>query len=117
MDLNVDKVRNVLEKDIENDLDSLCNQRRSDGYKSSDLGNRKDEKDSLVLIGSNRYELFEKLKKTWNFSHQRIKDFHQKKIQKYKQIFRLKYMYIFDSSDYTFHKRIRALSKYTVLSS
>ena len=114
MDYNVDKVRNILDKDIEKDLDSMYELKRAESSNLPSFPEKKQDKDSLVLIGLNRYALFEKLKKTWNNSHQRIKDFNQKKIQKFQQIFRLKYMFIYASSDYTYHKRIRALSKLTV---
>ncbi len=117
MDLNVESVRNNIDRDIENDLNSIFNQRRLGESNNSPLSDKKDEKESLVLAACNPYELYEKLKKSWNFSHRRIIDFHQKKMQKFKQIYRLKYMYIFDSSDNSSHKRIRALSKYTVKTS
>ncbi len=87
MDLNVESVRNNIDRDIENDLNSMYNQRRFGESNSSPLNDKKDEKESLVLAGSNPYELFEKLKRSWNHSHQRIIDFHQKKMQKFKQIY------------------------------
>lgn len=106
----LDDVRNEIDKDIERDLNSMYELRRSES--ASQI--IKEEKDSLVFLSQNRYEFFEKLKKNWHVSHSRIKDFNQKKLQQYQQIYRLKYMYMYDISDHTYHNRINALSKYTV---
>jgi hypothetical protein len=114
MDNNLDHLRNELDKDIENDLISMYDLKRTESSINNSVPERKEEKGSLVVITQDRLELFEKIRKTWSNSHRRIKEFNQKKIQKYQQLFKLKYMYIIDSSDATYHKRINAISKYTV---
>lgn len=114
MDFNIDEVRKELDKDIERDLNVMYNLKRSESSSLQHFVEKKDEKESLVFLGRNRFELFEKIKRNWNKTHQRIKDFHQKKIQRFQQQFRLKYMFVFDATDYSYHKRIQALSKYTV---
>lgn len=114
MDSVLDKLRNDLDKNIENDLISMYNLKRTESALLNYSGDRHEEKGSLMLFGQDRLEMFEKIRRTWNLSHRRIKEFNQKKIQKYQQLFKLKYMYIINAADLSFHKRIGALSKYTV---
>ena len=109
--IGLDDMRKQFEKEIEIGLAEMYDLKRME---SSKISGNTDAKDSLVLPNQSRYKWLEKLKENWQVSHRRIKDFNQKKIQKFQQIFRLKYMYIFNKSEYTYHNTVNAISKYTV---
>ena len=115
MDEEIGKIQREFDRNIEKELTIMENLNGAQSSNFDGFSGQREEKNSLVPIYHKNYEIFEKLKKTWNYNHNRIKDFNQKKLQKYQQQFRLKYMFIADKSDYTFHKRITALSKYTVI--
>ena len=109
-----DDVRHQLDKDIEKDLHNMYDLKRTDSTNFDNFSEKNQSKDSLAIIIENRYDLLEKLKKNWYISHQRIKDFKQKKLQKFQQIYHIKYMFIYDPKNKIYQKRIHALSKYTV---
>ena len=114
MDISNFDTTNKPDKNIEKELNQMYDLKRTDSTNIDNLNDKKNAKDSLVTIPDNKYDIFKKLKKNLHNSHQRIKDFNQKKLQKFPQLYQIKYLIIYDPKNKIYQKRTQALSKYTV---